>query len=74
MRDQIKNMLLTIKPGMDVENSSFVGNRILDSFDIASLIAVIEETYSIDIDGEDIVPESFQNIQAIEELIQKYVD
>ena len=43
----------------------------LDSFDIMSLIHYLEQTYKIDILGEDIIPDNFKNIQTISEMIKR---
>ena len=44
---------------------------LLDSFDIISLVSMIEEKSGISIDGVDIVPENFASYDAIVSLIEK---
>jgi acyl carrier protein len=43
----------------------------LDSFDIISLVSDIEENFDVAIDGAQILPENFDSIQAIINLIDK---
>jgi acyl carrier protein len=43
----------------------------LDSFDVVSLVAELEENFNIAIDGEDILPENFASIESIKELVSK---
>ena len=50
---------------------SFIDDGVLDSFDILTLISMLEEQFEIKIDGLDIVPENFQNVKAIIGLIEK---
>lgn len=50
---------------------NFVTDELLDSFDIISLISILEEKYQINIDAFDIVPENFVNIDTIKELVRK---
>ncbi|WP_269476842.1 acyl carrier protein [Hominibacterium faecale] len=70
--DKIKNILKEIRPEFDFETSeNFIEDGFLDSFDIVTLIAMIEETYKVSIDGLDIVPENFYSFDSIKDLIQK---
>ena len=43
----------------------------LDSFDMVTLVAALDKNYGISIQGTDIVPENFQNLQTIEALLRK---
>lgn len=43
----------------------------LDSLDIIHLISLLEESFQIDIDPKDIVPENFKSIQSLEKLVEK---
>ena len=45
----------------------------LDSFDMrVTLVSTLDKTYGISIEGTQIVPENFQNLQTIEALVRKY--
>ena len=71
-KKKILEILAELRPEFDFENSSdFIEDGLLDSFDIASLISVIEERYSVKVDGRDIVPENFLSVDAIISLIEK---
>lgn len=70
--EKILDMLKEIKPEQDFETSAdFIEDGMLDSFDIISLISLLEEEYSIVIDGLDIVPENFASVDAIAGLVKK---
>ena len=70
--DVILEMLNEIRPEFDFKNSEdFIKDGLLDSFDIVSLVSMLEETYNIKIDGLDIVPENFSNIKGIAGLVEK---
>lgn len=70
--DMILSMLAEIRPEFDYrESENFIEDGLLDSFDIISLINMIEEKYNIKIDGLDIVPENFDSLEAIAGLIRK---
>lgn len=70
--DKIYEMLEEIKPEFDFRSSEdFIGDGYLDSFDIVLLINMLEETYSIRVDGLDIVPENFSSAESIMKLVEK---
>lgn len=72
MQNVILEMLKEIRPEFDFEDSEdFVMDGLLDSFDIITLSNMLEEKYSITIDGLDIVPENFASLAAIEALVKK---
>jgi acyl carrier protein len=71
---RILSILQGIRPEFDFASSDdFVGDGMLDSFDVVTLVSDLDKAYGISISGVDIVPENFQNIAAIEKLLQKYV-
>lgn len=68
----ILSMLAEIRPEFDYkESENFIEDGMLDSFDIISLINMMEEKYNIKIDGLDIVPENFISLEAMAGLIKK---
>lgn len=72
MNDQIMTMLNEIRPEFDFTDSDdFVMDGLLDSFDIISLISMLEEKYECKVDGMDIVPENFSSIDFIIALVKK---
>lgn len=48
-------------------------NGIIDSFDVANIVAALEENFNIEIDGEDILPENFMAVKNIVKMINKYL-
>ena len=72
MREEILAMLKELRPENDFEGSAdFMEDGLLDSFDLLSLISMLEEKYGIQVDGLDIVPENFQGIEAMEALVNR---
>ena len=71
---RILSILQGIRPEFDFTTSDdFIRDGMLDSFDMVTLVSDLDKAYGISISGVDIVPENFQNIAAIEKLLQKYV-
>ncbi len=72
MNEQILAMLKELRPEFDFADSDdFVMDGLLDSFDIISLVSMLEEKYSIKVDGLDIIPENFSSIDTIIGLMKK---
>ena len=72
MHEQIMMMLNELRPEFDFTDSDdFVMDGLLDSFDIISLVSMLEERYRCKVDGLDIVPENFSSIDSIIALVKK---
>ena len=72
MKEKILEILKGIRPEFDfIGVDDFFEEGMLDSFDLVTLVAELDKTFSIQIDGLDIVPENFLNIEAIEALLKK---
>ena len=69
----LAELLQGIRPEFDFTTSrDFLADGMLDSFDMVTLVAALDKTYGISIAGVDIVPEHFQNLDAIAALLRKY--
>ncbi len=72
MENKLLEMLTEIRPEFDFnESDDYVADGYLDSFDIVTLISMIEEELGVSIDGLDIVPENFKNLESITAMIQR---
>ena len=72
MEERVLNILMEIRPEFDFESSDdFVMDGFLDSFDIVSLVSMLEEEYDVKIDGLDIIPENFASISSIVKMVEK---
>jgi acyl carrier protein len=70
--DKIVEILKNIRPEEDFTASSdFITDGLLDSFDIVNLVTDLDQAYAISIDGVDIVPENFRNLNTISLLLTK---
>jgi acyl carrier protein len=69
----LAELLKGIRPEFDFTASrDFLADGLLDSFDMVMLVATLDKTYGISIDGVDIIPEHFQNLDTIAALLSKY--
>lgn len=51
------------------KNMNLLEEHIIDSFDVVNIVAELEENFSIELSAEDIVPENFSSLLAIEKLV-----
>ncbi len=75
MKTKIIDILNDIRPEFDFQEplDNFIESGMLDSFDLVTLVTSLDEAFAISIDGTDIVPENFSNIESILNLLNKYV-
>ena len=70
--DKIIEILSSLKSGVDfAEEENIVTGKILDSIDITSLIALLEEEFDIEIGMEYMENENFDSAEAIWEMVQE---
>jgi len=68
--EKIYEILNEIIPGIDFKiETKLVDSDILDSFDIATLAAELEDIFDIEITVNDLVPENFNSGLSIYELV-----
>lgn len=68
----LMNILMEIDDNVDWEKEkALIEDRILDSFGVISLIAELEEAFSIEIEAAEIVPENLNSVNAMWTMIQR---
>ena len=73
--DELISILEEIHPDVDYATATnLVDGKILDSFDIISLVSEIAEQFDVVISAEYMVPENFNSAEALWNLIQKLED
>ena len=68
--EELIRILLSIHPDVDYKtNDRLIEDKILDSFDIITLISEINEEFGVAIPAEEIVPENFNSAEKLYDLI-----
>lgn len=73
--DALLEILDGLHPEIDFETcTTLIDDKILDSFDIVTIIAEISDQYDVVIGAENITPENFNSAEALYELIERLGD
>lgn len=71
-RQQLIDILSSIRPDVDFEKEeALIDDEILSSFDIIAMVSEINVQYGIEILVDDLLPENFNSVDAILELIER---
>ena len=64
-----------LHPEVDFETcDTLIDDKILDSFDIVTIISEINTEYDVAIPAEEIIPENFNSAEALYDLIERLQD
>lgn len=71
MREDILRILESIRPDVDFEaETALVDDDVLGSLDIVELVSQLNDEFVIDISVDDLVPENFNTVDAMVELVE----
>ena len=69
--DKLMRILSELSSDIDFETEdALIDGGMLDSFDIVTLVAEIDDAFGIEIPAEALIPENFNSAKAIFALIQ----
>ena len=70
--EALMEVLSALKPEIDFEREKeLIDEGLLESFDVITLIAEIEEQFGIETPAEEIVPENFNSAEGIWNLCER---
>lgn len=73
--EELLKILKKIKPEVEFEgNEHLIDNEDLDSLSIVEVVSAIDEKFDVEIGVKDIIPENFNSVEAMWNLIQKLLD
>ena len=71
--DKLMRILSELSSDIDFETEdALIDGGMLDSFDIVTLVAEIDDAFGIEIPAEALIPENFNSAKAIFALIQRF--
>lgn len=72
MMEILLEILEELHPDVDFENcETLIDDKILDSFDIITLVADINDEFGVAIPAEELIPENFNSVKSLYELIER---
>ena len=73
--EALLEILKELHPEVDSETcDTLIDDKILDSFDIVTIISEINTEYDVAIPAEEIIPENFNSAEALYDLIERLQD
>ena len=73
--EKLLEILDELHPDVNFETEEhLIDNKILDSFDIVTLVAEIDAEYDVAIPAEELIPENFNSAKALYALVEKLMD
>lgn len=70
--EELLEILLDLHPEVDFDVcETLIDDKILDSFDIVSIIAEVNDQFDVVISAEHIIPQNFNSAKALYALIQR---
>ncbi len=66
------DVLKGVKPNVDFENETMLyDDGIIDSLDVISIIAELNDAYGVVVPPDEIIPENFNSMAAIQALVEE---
>jgi len=73
--EELKRILEEVRPDIDFDSEKLlIDDGILDSIDIIAIITEINDAFDVDINVQYLLPENFNSMEAIYQLICKLQD
>ena len=70
--DKLIEILSEICPNVDFrKEKALVDDGLIDSFEIVSIVAEIMDHFEVELDVEDLMPENFNSVEAMMQLIEE---
>ncbi len=75
MKEKILEILKEMDDSVDyASEKALIDDKVIDSLTLTALISELENEFGIEIDMDDIVPENFNTIDAMAELVTRLQD
>ena len=70
VKQELLRILHEICPGIDfTKETALIDNGILESLDIVTIVAELMDTFDIELNVEDLLPENFNSVEDMLKLI-----
>jgi acyl carrier protein len=75
IKEELLEILEDLHPDIDFESEdSLIDDKLLDSFDVVTLVTELDSAFDVEITAADMVPENFNSLSAMVEMIEKKME
>ena len=73
--NELIEILENLHPEVDFDTcATLIDDKILDSFDIVTIVAEIDSEFDVSIPAEELVPENFNSAKALYALVERLME
>ncbi len=74
-KEELLEILEELHPEIDFETEdSLIDDKLLDSFDVVTLVTEIGSAFDIELTAADMVPENFNSLDAMVDMIERMLE
>ena len=74
-KEELLEILEELHPEIDFESEeSLIDDKLLDSFDVVTLVTEIGSAFDIELTAADMVPENFNSLDAMVDMIERMLE
>ena len=75
IKEELLEILEDLHPDIDFESEdSLIDDKLLDSFDVVTLVTELDSAFDVEIPAADMVPENFNSLDAMVEMIERMME
>lgn len=75
IKEEILDILQELHEDVDFEaERAMVDDKILDSFDLVTLVTELGDAFDVDITAKDFIAENFNDVDSLTEMIARLMD
>ena len=75
IRDEILELLQELHEDIDFEaETKMVDDKVLDSFDLVSLVTELGDAFDVEITARDFIAENFNSVDSLADMIVRLVE
>lgn len=73
MEEKVLEICKEVDDSIDYTSTTLIDDGVLDSVTLISIISELSDEFDVSIPYEEIIPENFNSVKAMAELVEKYV-